>query len=168
MTYFFFVRKPWIFCCFFLFVHKSRIWRISPPFGWTNDEWQKSENLKRFDEISWLARLEQTALRGLNFTGILLTSFFFIRKQQMSELLLHETSFFLENIRKSRIVDETSLKNDLTKFLEWQKSESLKEFWWDFLTCLLEQTALRCLNSPASFWLLSFSFVNRQQMSELL
>ena len=78
----------------------------------------------------------------------------------MSKLLLHETYFFLENIRKSRIVDETSLKNDLTKFLEWQKSESLKEFWWDFLTRLLEQTALRGLNSPASFWLLSFSFVN--------
>ena len=68
---------------------------ISPPFGWTNDEWQKSENLKRFDEISWLASLEQIALRGLNFTGILLTSFFFIRK--MSELLLNETSF-LTNI----------------------------------------------------------------------
>ena len=33
--------------------------------------------------------------------------------------------------------------------------KSLKKFWWDFLTRLLEQTALRGLNSPASFWLLS-------------
>ena len=51
-------------------------------------------------------------------------------------------------------------ETDFSQFLEWQKSESLKKFWWDFLTCLLEQTALRGLNSPASFWLLSFSFVN--------
>ena len=41
--------------------------------------------------------------------------------------------------------------------IEWQKSE---KFWWDFLTCHLEQIALRGLNSPAYFWLLSFLFIN--------
>ena len=91
-------------------------------------------------EIFWwdfLTRLlEQTALRGLNSPA----SFWFL-------------SFSFVNILKQS-------KNNLTRFLEWQKSESLKKFWWDFLTCLLEQTALRGLNSPASFWLLSFSFVN--------
>ena len=75
--------------------------------------------------------------KGLEFTGILLTSFFFVRKhrQQMSGLLLSKR-YWMTKVWKS------------------------EKIWWDFLTCHLEQIVLRGLNSPASFWLLSFSFVN--------
>ena len=101
--------------------------------------------------------------KGLEFTGILLTSFFFVRKHrdQMSEsptFFLHE--LIALNFNEFFAAFSETRANRSTNFLEWQKSESLKEFWWDFLTRLLEQTALRGLNSPASFWLLSFSFVN--------
>ena len=75
--------------------------------------------------------------KGLEFTGILLTSFFFVRKhrQQMSGLLLSKR-YWMTKVWKS------------------------ENFWWDFLTCHLEQIALRGLSSPAYFWLLSFLFIN--------
>ena len=69
--------------------------------------------------------------KGLEFTGILLTSFV--------------------NIDNKWANCSYDLLND--------KSLKIWKFWWDFLTHL-ELTALRGLNSPASFWFLSFSFVN--------
>ena len=80
--------------------------------------------------------------KGLEFTSILLTSFFFVRKhrQQMSGLLLSKR-YWMTKVWKS------------------------EKIWWDFLTCHLEQIVLRGLNSPASFRLLSFSFVNIDKWS---
>ena len=101
--------------------------------------------------------LEQIALRGLNSPAYFwLLSFLFINNDTNERIASKWDIFFL----KFFAAFSETRANRSTNFLEWQKSESLKEFWWDFLTRLLEQTALRGLNSPASFWLLSFSFVN--------
>ena len=83
----------------------------------------------RFDEISWMTKVwksERILMRfldsppwanrskGLEFTGILLTSFFFVRKhrQQMSGLLLSK-QYWMTKVWKS------------------------ENFWWDFLTHFL-------------------------------
>ena len=96
-------------------------------------------NFRRLDYYIWKVLMRFLDLppwtncsKGLEFTSILLTSFFFVRKhrQQMSGLLLSN----------------------------WYWMTKVLKIWWDFLTCLLEQIVLRGLNSPASFWLLPFFF----------
>ena len=80
--------------------------------------------------------------KGLEFTGILLTSFFFVRKhrQQMSGLLLSKR-YWMTKVWKS------------------------EKIWWDFLTCHLEQIVLRGLNFTGIL-LTSFFFVRKQTTNE--